>query len=395
MSSPSNRFPAHYALFLIAYYVTNSVYQGYLSLYYNSLGFSSAQMGAIFAAVALVSIFTQPFWGMCGDRMRSRNTLLRLLAAASLLSMLAFTLSSRYLPLLLLACVFACFYTAIQPLGDSIILENLQKGDHPFGPIRLAAGLAFAVSSLAFGQVLNAPGRENWSVYIIAALCGVIILATFVLPKTAGQQAVGGRKMSFAALFRQKDLMRLMGFTALLMLTMGYFYTFFSPHFVSLEGGNSGLLGWSYFISACSEVPFLLMSDKLFDRIGIGKLMSISALALTARWLILALSHNYVVVMCSQVFHGWGFIVITVGMAKYINLTVPPELKSTGQLLLGAVSFGVARAVGNLGGGLLADAVGRQNVFFLSAAVCLTTFLVFGLYFLRREPMNGRTGQGQ
>ena len=390
MSASDSRYPAHYALFLIAYYVTNSVYQGYLSLYYNSLNFTSGQIGTIFAAVALVSIFTQPFWGTCADRMKVRNTLLRLLALASLFSMLAFTLSSQYIPLLLLACLFSCFYTSIQPLGDSIILENLQKGDRPFGPIRLVAGLCFAVASLAFGQVLNAPGRERWSVYIITGMCAVIILATFALPPTAGQQAAGGRKMPFSALFRQRDLMMLMGFVALLMLTMGYFYTFFSPHFVSLEGGNSGLLGWAYFVSACSEVPFLLNSDRLFDRIGIGKLMCISALALTARWLILALSHNYIVVMCSQVFHGWGFIVITVGMAKYINLSVPAELKSSGQLLLGAVSFGVARAVGNLGGGLLADAVGRQNVFFFCAIICAAAFLVFGLYFLRREPMNGR-----
>ena len=390
MPTQRSRYPAHYALFLIAYYVTNSVYQGFLSLYYNSLGFTSAQMGAIFAAVALVSVFTQPFWGTCGDRMKSRNTLLRILAAASLLSMLAFTLTSQYLPLLLLACLFSCFYTSIQPLGDSIILENLQKGNHPFGPIRLAAGLCFATSSMAFGQVLNAPGRERWSVYIIAGLCGAIILATFALPRTAGQQAAGGRKMSFGTLFRQKDLMKLMGFMAPLMITMGYFYTFFSPHFVSLEGGNSGLLGWCYFISACSEIPFLVFSDRLFDRIGIGKLMCVSAVTLTARWLILALTHNYVVVMCSQVLHGWGFIVMTVGLAKYINLTVPPELRASGQLLLGAVSFGVARVVGNLGGGLLADAVGRQNVFFLSAAVCAVTFLVFGIYFFRREPMNGR-----
>ena len=272
-------------------------------------------------------------------------------------------------------------------------MENLQKGNHPFGPIRLAAGLTFGVSSMLFGQVLNAPGRERWSVFITAGMCAVIFAATFVLPRTAGQQAVGGKKVPFSALFRQRDLMLLMGFVTPLMITMGYFYTFFSPHFVSLEGADSGLLGWAYFISASSEIFFLLNSDKLFDRIGIGKLMCISALALTARWLVLALSHNYIVVICSQVFHGWGFIVITVGMAKYINLSVPPELKSSGQLLLGAVSFGVARAAGNLGGGLLADAVGRQNVFFLSAAVCLAAFLIFGIYFLRREPMNGREGR--
>jgi len=82
--------------------------------------------------------------------------------------------------------------------------------------------------------------------------------------------------------------------------------------------------------------------------------------------------------------------VMTVGLAKYINLTVPAELRASGQMLLGAVSFGVARVVGNLGGGLLADAIGRQNVFFISAGVCLVTLAIFAPYYLRRAPMNGR-----
>ena len=390
MQERAQRYPAHYALFLIAYYVTNSVYQGYLSLYYTSLGFTSSQIGTIYALVALVSIFAQPFWGTRGDRMKSRNLLLRLLAVASGLVMLAFTATRRFVPLLALSCIFSCFYTSLQPLGDSIILENMLRGNHPFGPVRLAGGLSFAIASMLFGKLLNAPGREHWVIYLTAGLCGAIFLSTYALPRTAGQQAAGGKKMSIAVLLRQKDLMRLMAFMAPMMVTMGYFYTFFSPHFVSLEGANSSLLGWCYFISAFSEIPFLVMSDKLFERFGVGRLMCVSAFCLTARWLIVGFSHNYVLTMFSQIFHSWGFIVMTVGLAKYINLTVPPELRASGQMLLGAVSFGFARVVGNLGGGLLADAIGRQNVFFVSAAICVATFFVFGIGYLREPPYNGQ-----
>ena len=41
-------------------------------------------------------------------------------------------------------------------------------------------------------------------------------------------------------------------------------------------------------------------------------------------------------------------------------------------------------------GGVLADAIGRQNVFFISAGVCIVTLLIFAPYYLRRAPMNGR-----
>ena len=75
---------------------------------------------------------------------------------------------------------------------------------------------------------------------------------------------------------------------------------------------------------------------------------------------------------------------------KYISLTVPTELQASGQMLLAVVSFGIARVVGNLGGGLLADAMGRQNVFFITAGICLLTLCIFAPYYLRRKPLNGR-----
>lgn len=49
------RYPAQFALFLMAYYVTNSVYQGYLTVYFkNVLHFNATQIGTILAGVAIV-----------------------------------------------------------------------------------------------------------------------------------------------------------------------------------------------------------------------------------------------------------------------------------------------------------------------------------------------------
>lgn len=371
----SNKWPLRLALFMIAYYTTNCMYQSYMSLYYTAIQFSSARIGAINAAVALVSMAAQPMWGTLGDRVKNRGLLLAGLAVASAASAFAFRGFSGFVPLLLLACLFSCFYTSIQPMGDSIILKELNRRALPFGPFRLAGGLAFAFAGVIFGRVLDAPGRALWVPVYTAALCLVTALSTFSLPRTAGGQSKG-RKLRFSELFKQRELMGLLAFMAPVQITMGYFYTFFSPHFVSLEGGTAARLGLCYFISACSEVPFLLMSDKLFDRWGTGRLMRLSAITLAARWLMLGLSANVYVVMASQLLHGWGFIVMTVCMAKYISQSVPEELQASGQMLLAIVSFGIARAFGNLAGGLLAGWMGRQNVFLLCAGVCVVTLAV-------------------
>lgn len=380
---------ARLALFLIAYYLTNAIYQGYLTLYYDkALSLNSTQIGAISAGVAIISVIAQPLWGAAGDRAHSRNSVIRMLCALSCAAILCLLFVKTFLPALLLACVFACFYTSIQPLGDSIVLENLQKGDRPFGPIRLAGGLSFAVASLIFGRVADGEGREIWSIYFVAALLTVTLVATLALPKTPGRQA-RGRRMSIITLLKNKELMRLMVFLTLIQITMGYFYSFFSVYFNSMPGGSKSLLGWCYFISAFAEIPYLLNSDRLFNKVGAGKLLCVAAFALAARWLIVGLSDNYVIVMLSQALHGWGFIVITVAMAKYINVTVPPELKASGQMLLAIGSFGISRVIGNLGGGVLADAIGKQQVFLICAAICFLTLAAFAPYYLRHRPLNG------
>ena len=93
--------------------------------------------------------------------------------------------------------------------------------------------------------------------------------------------------------------------------------------------------------------------------------------------------------MASQLLHSWGFIVITVTTSKYVQATVPKELKASGQLLLSVFGFGVARVIGYFGGGLLSDMLGRGTVFLLCAGICLVCLAVFGPYYIKKAPLNG------
>ena len=143
------------------------------------------------------------------------------------------------------------------------------------------------------------------------------------------------------------------------------------------------------FISSVSETPFLLFSDRLFKRHGAGRLMCISALCMTARWLIVASTSSPAVAMMSQVLHCMGFIVITVTVSKYVQATVPENQRASGQLLISVFGFGVARALGYFGGGLMSDLTSRQSVFYGCAAICLVCLAVFAPYYFRRGPLNG------
>lgn len=380
-------FPWRYGLFLASYYLANAVYQSYASKYFESVGMSRTQLSVILAAAPVVSIFMQPVWGTLGDRMKSRNAALRMLIIISAALALTYRVSSAFWWLMIASCLFSAFYTSIQPMGDSIILEALQPKKQPFGPLRLMGCLTFAVGNLFIGYALD--GRMNLMPYLTAAVLMLTLLSTRALPPTVGHQSTGS-KMNMLAILKLKHMAGLLVMLMLMQLTMGYFYSFYSIHFTSLPGGTTTLLGLCYFLSAVSEMPFLLNADKLYDKLGVGKLMSISAGALTLRWLLLGLFPNTAVAMASQVLHGWGFIVMTVSTSKYMSAVVPDELKASGQMLLAVVGFGVARAFGILGGGLLSEALGGiQNGFLLMSAVSGATLLIFAPRYLKMKPING------
>jgi len=384
------KYPWRLSLFIIAYYVTNACYQGFIPKYYEQMGISKQQLPILMAGTPLVAIFFQPAWGIIGDRAKTRNRVLYLMTACSAALILLYRVSDSFWWLLPISCLFAACYTSIQPIGDSIVLESLLAQEQPFGPTRLTGCLSFAVMSVVFGIVLEA--RLQWTVYLTFGMLIVTFLSVRSLPETQGHQS-SGRKMNLFALLKQRELMGLLALLTLLQLTMGYFYSFFPVHFTELPGGTNALLGWCFFISAVSEVPFLIKSDALFDKLGAGRLMLLSALVCTARWVLLASTNSIVAAMAGQMLHGWGFIVITVSMAKYINLTVPNELKASGQMLLAVVGFGIARVFGVLGGGLLAEAMGgvRQG-FWLMSAISGVTLCAFAPIYLRRPALNGRRG---
>ena len=229
MQSKKRDYPWRYSWFIIAYYVANAMYQGYISLYFENAGMTGMRFNLLMAAPPAIAIIMQPVWGIIGDRAKSRNAVIRAAVVVALPVMLLFRADNSFAWLMAMNCLFAAGYTSIQPMGDSIILEALTPGNKPFGPLRLTGCLSFAVMNLLFGYLVE--GSVNWAVYMTAVLLVGVFVSTYSLPVTAGHQSGGGRKMNLSSLIRQKRLMGLMGLLMLLQLTMGYFYANFSNYF--------------------------------------------------------------------------------------------------------------------------------------------------------------------
>lgn len=381
-------YPWKYSLFIGMYYTVLAVFQSFVGNFYqDARGIQGTELMWLLVALPAVSLVIQPLWGYAGDRMALRNTALYLMGAGTVLSIVLMGVSRSFFMLLLSTCLYAGFFTPIQPMGDSVILEDLGKWGMSFGPVRLTGSISFALISLLFGFVFE--GRFHLVPWVSLLFCVLLMLSVKVLPKAPGHQR-GREKVPMAVLFRLPHMKQLLILLTALMLSMGYYYSYFTLHFTALPGGTAGLAGLSYFLSALCELPFLLNADKLFKRYGAGRLMLVSALLLVVRFALLAFTRSVAIAMVTQVLHGGCFIVITMSMALYVNQVVPDELRSSGQMLLSIVGFGLARVFGIVAGGYIANATGGSAGGFAAMAAVALIALVWGAnYFLGVPPVNG------
>lgn len=371
----TDRFRPARALFPAGYYAANSVYQGYISLYYTHLGLASGQLGAIGATSALAALIFQPLWGALGDRTKSRSRLLFILTLAASAALLPAAAGGGFIWQLGAAFGFYAFFCALLPLGDTILLES--EGGR-FGAYRLAGGISYAAAGALFGLVRGRL-RPEGAIWCAAVILGCAALSAWLLPPSPGAQR--DRRSPFS-LLKDRQLRALLLFMLPLQMSMGYFYTFHAPHFKQI-GGSDAQLGLAHLIAAAGETPYLFFSGRIYRRFGAEKPMMLAALVMAGRWLLLGTAEGPAAALFGQLLHGGGFIVISVSMAYWIHDHVPEERRAAGQALLNMLTFGAARISGNLLGGWTAQRMGMDMGFAACAALCLAAAGIFFLYIRR------------
>ncbi|MEA4890448.1 MAG: MFS transporter [Clostridiaceae bacterium] len=372
-----DRYPYFFLLLYAVIYMANAVYNTFIPVYLNDIGFNKTLTGAILAIGPLIAVATQPVWGLWGDRASSKNLILKIMLLGTAGVILLIPLSGHYYYLIAIIALFTFFQASITPLSDAITLEYLETSRWQYGPIRMAGTLGFAVMSVIAGRVAEWKITMIFPLYSLIALFG--FLSVFRLPVIHGHQKDGNRKMPWS-LLKNKPVMLLIAFNFVIQITFGFYYSFFPIHF-SQMGASSTLLGIAMLITSGSEIPFLLLADKIIDRLGIPLTLVLSSLIISTRWLMLHFVSNLTVIMLVNASHGLSFIVFAYCLAVFINKNVPDELKASGQTLNAVLCMGIARLLGSMLGGLFSDKVGIRQMFLYTSLLGFAAACIFGTIF--------------
>ena len=375
----SNKIYPYHFLFLYAFtYACNAVYNTFVPVYLKNTGFSQSLIGTLLAMGPFVAVIAQPLWGMASDRAKTKNQVLKLLIAGSAVAIILFPLSTNFYYIFALIAIFTFFQTSINPISDTITLECLENTRWKFGPIRLAGTLGFALTSIITGTVANLNINNIFILYF--AVAAVAFLTTLKLPSVKGHQS-GGTRVALWEMFKNRELVLLLCFNMVIFTTLGYYYSFF-PIYYRQMGADNMLLGISAFVSAISELPFLLLANKILEKFGIKFTLICSAAVMGIRWLLLFLASGIYVIPFINALHGFSFIVFSYCFITYINKEVPKELRASGQTMNVLVGMGIARIIGSIAGGVLSDAIGVKRIFLYNSILNFLAIAIFGSIFL-------------
>jgi MFS transporter, PPP family, 3-phenylpropionic acid transporter len=374
---------------------------GFLPLHLKGLGFSPFQVALTVAMGTLAVIISSASTLQIAHHWFAPKHYL-LVCSAAALGLFSFFFGIRSFALLI-PCWFLCSY--FKRGGDALVdaqaLRDSAQGAIRFEQVRLWGSVGFVLCNFAIGGIFDVFGSSAllpcgvaiFALTMIAALPVSSLLAPLPGKVNHSQQP---NCSNTNPIHYNRNLFFIILTTALVYGSHSPYYSYFSIYLKALGwDGTSISLAWN--IGVIAEILVFALLSRIESRLSLKSIFKIGILGTVLRWLILASTHDPVVLLCSQTLHGLSYGACYVASLKLVNATLPDHLKDRGQGLLIGLGQGLGSLVGCLIAGKLAGLLGSYlevNKLFVGAALAAVAALLAaqqlpGQATLTDRPLNG------
>jgi MFS transporter, PPP family, 3-phenylpropionic acid transporter len=334
-------------LFYIAVFVVFGVLVPFWPLWLSARGLSAEELGVLFAVGQWVKAAATPLAGIAADRSGEPRRIMLLLSCATAATFLFCLWARSFAALLLLNAMAGALLSSLMPLGDNLALAGAYAGRLDYGRVRLWGSLAFIVTLLIAGRILE--GRDADTVlYLLIVGSALTFAACFALP-AGSTVARRPRSQSWRTLATPRMLLFL-GAATLVQGSHSVLYIFGTLHWRAV-GISDATIAVFWAEGTLAEVVLFFWGAPLLRRIGPLGLIALGGGAGLVRWTVIAFATAVPVIALAQLLHAFTFGAAHLGAMHHLARTVPAEQAATGQALYTAV-------VGSIGPGLIILAIG-------------------------------------
>lgn len=359
--------------FYFFYFASLGVLVPYWSLYLKSLGFSSFTIGSLVAILPATKLVAPYIWGWLADHTRRSMLIIRI---ASLLALLSFSLvfvSQQLWWLTFAMLLFSFFWNAMLPQFEAMTLNHLGDDAHHYSMIRLWGSLGFIVIVVLIGDLLQYYGAELIPLVVLVTFA-VITLTSFMVPEKLNTPHADHSPIWHV--IKQPKVLAFLVVCFLMLCSHGPYYTFYTIY-LEEQGYSSHMIGVLWAVGVLAEVIIFLLMHRLLPVFGARKLLIITLLLTTLRWLFIGFFVNDLsMLFIAQLIHAFSFGVFHSVGISLVHEYFTGSHQGRGQALYSSTSYGAGVAVGSLVSGMVWDQWGAGVLFVFASCCTLLALLI-------------------
>ncbi|MDU0355451.1 MFS transporter [Paraglaciecola aquimarina] len=357
----------------------------YLGVFLDGRGFSSAQIGELFALITLARILGPNLLAAIADKTGQPLRCLQIGALFTFTTFCcAFVINGFWALTISFAFMMMC-WTAILPQIEVLTLNCVHANPARYSKVRLWGSIGYIVLTVFTGKMIDEFNSEAPIIIGAFVLFSLFMATLFVRQPPADPS----HQMVTESIWKKIHSPIFYGFLSsaiLLQISFGPYYGFFALYTRDL-GYSGQMTGWLIALGVVAEVLIFLQSGKLIARVGVKWILFISMLLTALRWYLLAvLADHLAVLIFSQILHAFSFGMAHAASMHFIYHYFNKKHQGQGQAIYASIAFGIGGAVGNYGAGVIwQQGVGAELAFTLAAGFALLS--AFLLLFISAKRM--------
>ena len=346
----------------------------YWGLYLQWQGFSAQDIGELTAILLATRIIAPNIWGWIADRHGQRMRIVRFASLAGIIGFSAILLDNSYLWIAGVMLVFSFFWNASLPQFEATTLQHLGEHTHHYSKIRLWGSIGFIFTVATLGTLL-----ETFDAYIVpyAMLIsmGAIWLVSLTVPESASRHLHLTHQPLFS-IVKRPEVLAFLSMCFLVQVSHGPYYTFYTIY-LEQHGYSRSLIGQLWALGVIAEVIVFLFMHRWLPRFGIRKVLLLSLLLSSLRWLIIGFfPDSLILLLFAQLLHAASFGTFHAAAIAWVHHYFVGKNQGRGQALYSSIGFGAGGAIGSLFSGYFWLSPGPTVTFSLAAVASLLAFII-------------------
>jgi nucleoside transporter len=317
----------------------------------DTLRFSPADIGWVYATTAIGAMISPLFIGYFADRFFATEKILAVLHLVGGGLLIAAAEQQTFPRLMGMMLAYALCFMPTLALTNSISFLNIRDAERDFPAIRVWGTIGWIAAGLVVGIVLG--GTEKWFFYLAGGSSLLLAAYCVTLPHTPPRGAAGGDVLGLEAvgLLKEPSFAVFVFCSFLICIPLAFYYSFANLFLTETDKPAPTALQT---IGQFSEIIFMAAMPFFIRRLGVKYMLLVGMLAWVARyWCFSTLNFNWV--LLGLVLHGVCYDFFFVASQIYVDQKAPRHLRASAQSFIAFATLGIGVFLGNKASGYIVE----------------------------------------